>query len=76
MPLTPLELAVLAYLSDRPNRVVKRSELLREVWQRSHVGSNVVDGVVRSLRKKLGVYRDSIQTVTGHGYRFPGRVSE
>lgn len=72
VPLTPLELALLAYLEARPGRVVKRPELLQDVWQREHVGSNVVDGVMRSLRKKLGDYRSSIETVTGHGYRFRG----
>jgi DNA-binding response OmpR family regulator len=27
---------------------------------------------VRSLRKKLGPFAPSIETVTGHGYRFGG----
>lgn len=72
VPLTPLELALLVYLEARPGRVVRRPELLQDVWQREHVGSNVVDGVMRSLRKKLGEYRSSIETVTGHGYRFRG----
>jgi pimeloyl-ACP methyl ester carboxylesterase len=72
VPLTPLELALLVYLEARPGRVITRPELLRDVWQREHVGSNVVDGVMRTLRKKLGEYRGSIETVTGHGYRFRG----
>ncbi|MGH2355110.1 MAG: winged helix-turn-helix domain-containing protein [Chloroflexota bacterium] len=33
-------------------------------------GSNVVDVVVRSLRKKLGERAGCIETVTGVGYRF------
>lgn len=72
VPLTPLELALLAYLEAHPGRVIKRPELLRAVWQREHVGSNVVDGLLRSLRKKLAEYRGSVETVTGHGYRFRG----
>jgi len=28
--------------------------------------------VIRGIRKKLGAYRASIETVTGHGYRFSG----
>lgn len=74
IPLTPLELALLAYLEARPGRVIGRPELLEQVWQREHVGSNVVDGVMRTLRKKLGHYRGSIETVTGHGYRFRGWI--
>jgi DNA-binding response OmpR family regulator len=70
--LTPLELGALRYLEAHPTRVVKRPDLLAHVWGQQHVGSNVVEAVVRSLRKKLGVYRSSIETVTGHGYRFRG----
>jgi pimeloyl-ACP methyl ester carboxylesterase len=72
--LTPLELGVLRYFETHPTRVVKRLDLLADVWGQQHVGSNVVEGVVRSLRKKLGVYRSSIETVTGHGYRFRGWI--
>ena len=72
IPLTPLELALLVYLEARPGRVIGRPELLEQVWQRAHVGSNVVDGVMRTVRKKLGDHRASIETVTGHGYRFRG----
>jgi len=43
-----------------------------DVWEQSFGGSNVVDAVVKSLRKKLGPYEDAIETVTGHGYRFCG----
>jgi DNA-binding response OmpR family regulator len=72
--LTPLELGFLRYLETHPARVVKRPDLLAHVWGQQHVGSNVVEGVVRSLRKKLGGYRSSIETVTGHGYRFRGWI--
>ena len=32
-------------------------------------GSNLVDSVVRSLRKKLGDEASAIETVRGYGYR-------
>lgn len=70
--LTPLELGVLEHLANDTTRVVRREDLIREVWKQTSTGSNVVDAVVRSLRKKLGRYRDRIETVTGHGYRFRG----
>jgi len=52
--------------------VVKRSELLEHVWSQPHVGSNVIDAVIRSIRQKLGPFRASIETVSGHGYRWAG----
>jgi pimeloyl-ACP methyl ester carboxylesterase len=70
--LTRLELGVLQYLEGNPGRVVKRNELLEHVWSQQHVGSNVIETVIRSIRQKLGPLRASIETVTGHGYRFRG----
>jgi len=41
------------------------------VWDQSYDGGgNVVDVVVRSLRKKLGERSSLIETVHGVGYRF------
>ena len=70
LPLTPLEHGLLSYLEDRRDRVVTRDEALRDVWEQPFGGSNVVDAVVRSLRKKLGPFASRIETVKGHGYRF------
>jgi hypothetical protein len=72
VPLTRLEFGFLRYLRDRPDQVVGRDELLREVWGQQYGGSNVVDAVVKSLRRKLGAYAGAIATETGHGYRFAG----
>ena len=68
-PLTRLELGVLQHLAQRVGRVASRDELLESVWGQAHTGSNVVDVVVRSLRKKLGAHAGVIQTVTGFGYK-------
>ena len=67
--LTRLEFDVLDYLHQRRGKVVDRSDLLRDVWGYSHVGSNVIDTVVRSLRKKLGERASMIETIRGLGYR-------
>lgn len=66
--LTPLEAQVLAELID--HAVVRREDLIERIWRRAYVGSNVVDTVVRTLRKKLGPRRDCIQTVPKAGYRY------
>ena len=58
---------------DRAPAVVGREALIDAVWQRTFVGSNVVDAVVRTLRQKLGPESGRIQTVPKTGYRFvPG----
>lgn len=68
--LTPLEFGVLNHLHAKRGKVVSRSSVLREVWGYDDVGgSNVVDSVIRSLRKKLGEQASSIETVRGFGYR-------
>jgi len=74
--LTRLEFELLDYLYQRQGKVVDRSDLLRDVWGYSHLGSNVIDTVVRSLRKKLGERAWMIETVRGRGYRFRGHVRE
>jgi two-component system copper resistance phosphate regulon response regulator CusR len=48
-------------------RVLSRRQLLSHVWYGHHVGSNVVDVYVCSLRRKLGP--GLITTVRGMGYR-------
>jgi DNA-binding winged helix-turn-helix (wHTH) protein len=69
--LTPLELDLLEYLMEREGQAVSRTALLDDVWHDPYEGgSNVVDVVVRSLRKKLGKRASAIQTVTKVGYRF------
>lgn len=69
--LTPLEYGLLKHLQIQQGKAVSRSELLNEVWGTQYQGgSNVVDSVVRGLRKKLGNRSGIIETVTGVGYRY------
>jgi hypothetical protein len=70
VPLTRLEFAVVHYLHERKGKPVARASLIRDVWEHEYdVGSNVVDVVIKSLRKKLGKRSDVVETVTGYGYR-------
>jgi hypothetical protein len=76
IPLTRLELAVFEYLQNHPNRAVSRASLLEDVWGYRYTGgSNVVDAVIRSLRRKLGDRASVIETVTGVGYRIRGTAN-
>lgn len=73
VPLTPLEFSVMRYLHEHEGSAVNRELLLRDVWGHPYnVGSNVVDVVVRGLRKKFGNQAGLIETVPGLGYRFRG----
>jgi hypothetical protein len=68
--LTKLEFEVFQYLYQRKGVGVSRASLIEDVWGWKHTGSNVVEAVVRSLRKKLGDRSSSIETIRGLGYRF------
>lgn len=68
--LTPLEFGLFNHLRQCEGKAVSRGDLLREVWGTEFTGgSNVVDAVVRSLRRKLGTAAPAIETVRGSGYR-------
>ena len=70
IPLTPLEFGVVAMLESRPGDAISRSELLQNVWGQDYAGgSNVVDAVVRGLRRKCGERAAMFETVRGVGYR-------
>jgi hypothetical protein len=69
--LTRLEFEVLTYLRQHEGAAVPRPALLADIWgYDSEIGSNVVDAVVRTLRRKLGDDATRIETVRGVGYRF------
>jgi hypothetical protein len=68
--LSPLEFGILQALIAREGRAASRAELIEEVWGTSYLGgSNVVDAVVRTLRRKLGDDAALVGTVRGVGYR-------
>ncbi len=68
--LSKLEFGVMEYLQRHAGEAVPRIVLLENVWERSYDGgSNVVDVVIRALRKKLSDQAFVIETVQGVGYR-------
>jgi len=69
--LTRLEFRILAFLMENPGRVFSREKLLNGAWGGEvFVVDRTVDVHVKSIRKKLGKFRDVIETVRGSGYRF------
>lgn len=71
IPLTPMEMGVLGVLHAREGCAVSRDDLLDEVWGPDWDGSsNVVEAVIKSLRRKLGPNAGRIRTVRGLGYMY------
>ena len=71
--LSPKEFDLLAFFVSRPEVAFTRDQLLNHVWGYDFFGdARTVDTHVKSLREKLGAYRDRIVTVWGTGYRFSG----
>lgn len=73
--LTPKEYELLCFLAQSPDKVFKREELLKEVWQYEFFGDlRTVDTHVKRLREKLSnVSQEAakmIVTVWGVGYKF------
>jgi hypothetical protein len=69
--LTQREFALLQYLHARSSRAVSRDELLADIWGwKVDGGSNVIEALVRALRRKLGENARIIETVRAVGYRY------
>ena len=69
--LTSLEFKMLGFLMENRGKVFSRDQLLSGVWKgEAFVVDRTVDVHVRSIRSKLGKYRDCVETVRGAGYRF------
>lgn len=72
-PLGPLELKLLTFFMQNPNRVFSRPQLLDRVWGGNvYVEDRTVDVHIRRLRKAISFQQQNqrIQTVRGAGYRF------
>ena len=74
--LTPKEIQVLRMLMTNIGHVVKREQLLSDVWNDNESNSNIVDVYIRRLRVKLeedAEYPQHIISVRGVGYKFVGK---
>ncbi len=73
LSLTGKEFAVLEYLLTQVEQVVSRNDLLEHCWEsETDPTSNVVDAVVKRLRRKLGA-PELIRTVHGRGFQLGAR---
>ncbi len=68
--LTYKEFEILRLFLSNPGIVFTRDQLFSNVWGSDYVGeSRTVDVHIRTLRQKLGVYGERIETVRNVGYR-------
>lgn len=71
LDLTPSEFSLLDVLIRQPGRAYSRSELIdAALGDDAIVLERTVDVHIRSIRQKLGIYAELIETVRGVGYRF------
>ncbi|MBO1307422.1 response regulator transcription factor [Enterococcus sp. 669A] len=69
--LTPKEFDLLIYLAKNDQICLDRETILKNVWGYNYYGdTRTVDTHIKSLRDRLGNYRDLITTVWGVGYKF------
>ena len=79
IPLTPKAFDTLLALVRRSTCVVRKEELLSEVWPNTFVEEATLAQNIFTLRKALGQGskdRQYIETIPKHGYRFIAEVSE
>lgn len=75
LSLQPKTFDLLVYFVRNPGRLLRKEELLEQVWQDSHVEEANLAVHVSLLRKALGGSPDSyIATIPKYGYRFTAEV--
>lgn len=75
--LRPKTFAVLRYLLERPQQLIRKEELLDRLWGDVSVSEAVLKTYLREIRQALGDSARSprfIETAHRRGYRFIGRV--
>ena len=78
LSLTPKAIALLEYLMIHPDELISRERLLETVWDWDYpVGTRSVDTRIAELRRALhddAATPTYVETVSGEGYRFAGKV--
>ena len=72
--LTPQEFKIVKFMTQNPNRVISREELLNDVWgYQNYPTTRTVDNHILKLRQKLETDPANpvhFRTVHGVGYKF------
>ncbi len=69
--LTPKEYDLLKFFVDNKNVALSRDKLISNIWGYDFDGDDrTIDTHVKTLRKRLGKYKDLIVTIRSMGYKF------
>jgi two-component system phosphate regulon response regulator PhoB len=73
VPVTAVEVRLIAYLIAHRDQICSRAELLREVWgYEAGTETRTINATIGRLRGKLGPAGALIESVPGRGYRITG----
>jgi DNA-binding response OmpR family regulator len=76
IPLTPLEFKILALLVKNEDKIFSRNQLLDSAWGDGvNLTDRAVDTHICTLRKKMGLEGERIQSVYGQGYRLVSELT-
>jgi len=79
VPLTARVFDILVVFAENPGRLLKKNELIANVWRQEFVEEANLSRNISTLRRALGDGSNGhkyIVTVPGHGYRFVATVAE
>ena len=72
--LTPKEYELLLYFIENKSIALSREQLLGKIWGYDFYGDDrTIDTHIKTLRSRLGKYRNIIRTVRGVGYKFDAK---
>ena len=67
--LSPKEYDLFLYMVKNKNKLLTRSKLMVDVWEREFIyGERTIDVCIRRLRSKLSSIKTDIKTISGFGY--------
>lgn len=71
LDLTNSEFQLLKLLASKPGKVYSRSDIIDKINNEEHfITERAIDVQIVGLRKKMGVYKNLIETLRSVGYRF------
>ncbi len=69
--ITPKEYELLIYFIKNKTHALSREQIINEIWGYDFYGDDrTIDTHIKTLRKRLGIYRNLIRTVRGVGYKY------
>ncbi len=68
--LTPNEFDILKYFIENNDKIIKRKDLIDNIWGGNFIANGTIDSYVSRLRTKISPFGNLIETIHGIGYKF------